>query len=519
VRRRARRGEGGMTPFAVGALALVLVVAGAVYAFTKVNPFANPYELTAVFDDVQNLKPRSPVRIAGVEVGEVKEIEALEDGSGHARVRMRLREQALPIHADAQAQILPRLFLEGNFVIAISPGTPDAGEIADGGTIPVGQTSHSVSFEQILKVLDKDTRQSLQTLLDEYSRALVTGGARGFNRSIRHWERAYRNTALASQGLLGTRPGDLSRVLRGQQRTFAALARDPETLQDLVTDLNATVSAFANEDEALRASIPALRDTLRAADPALVSLNAAFPALRAFAREALPGVRSAPAALAASEPFVRELGGLFGAGELRGLSRELRATVPSLARLNAGFVRLLGEQRLLSSCTANVLVPFAETPIPDPDFPEASGEPFFQEIQRSFVGLAGESRTGDANGQWFRINAGSGPTTLVIPGGETIGTVFAQTNFPQLGARPGPAPRPRFRPDVPCETQEPPNLNAPRGEADTEVEPQPQRTAASERLERRIARELPALVDAFRLERQGKPADNPFSWSEPGRRR
>ena len=67
--------ENGMTPFRAGVLALVVVALFAYFGFSKANPFANPYELKAMFRDVQNLKPRSPVRIAGVEVGKVTKVE------------------------------------------------------------------------------------------------------------------------------------------------------------------------------------------------------------------------------------------------------------------------------------------------------------------------------------------------------------------------------------------------------------------------------------------------------------
>ena len=58
-----------MTPFKAGVLAVTTLVLFAYFGFTKANPFANPYELKATFREVQNLKPRSPVRMAGVEVG------------------------------------------------------------------------------------------------------------------------------------------------------------------------------------------------------------------------------------------------------------------------------------------------------------------------------------------------------------------------------------------------------------------------------------------------------------------
>ena len=46
-------------------------------AFTKANPFARPYVLKAAFVSANNIKPNSPVRIAGVEVGKVKKVEAV----------------------------------------------------------------------------------------------------------------------------------------------------------------------------------------------------------------------------------------------------------------------------------------------------------------------------------------------------------------------------------------------------------------------------------------------------------
>jgi ABC-type transporter Mla subunit MlaD len=88
------------------------VVVASYFGFTKANPFANPYELQAVFDTVNNLKPRSPVRIAGVEVGKVTKVEAIESGDGAARVTMEIEDKGLPIHEDAELKIRPRIFLE-----------------------------------------------------------------------------------------------------------------------------------------------------------------------------------------------------------------------------------------------------------------------------------------------------------------------------------------------------------------------------------------------------------------------
>ena len=93
-----------------------------------------------MFENANNLKPNSPVRIAGVEVGKVKAVKAVESGDGAARVTMEIKDKALPMHADAQAHVRPRIFLEGNFFVDVQPGSPSAPELKDGGIIPVRQT-------------------------------------------------------------------------------------------------------------------------------------------------------------------------------------------------------------------------------------------------------------------------------------------------------------------------------------------------------------------------------------------
>src|SRR4051812_48516198 len=156
-----------MTPFRAGVLALVVVALFAYFGFSKANPFANPYEFKAVFNDVNNLKPKSPVRIAGVDVGKVKKVEPVMDGNGAAQVTMELQDKALPIKKDAELKIRPRIFLEGNFFVDLKPGSPSAGELADGGVIPVTQTAAPVQWGDLLTVLQSDTRTDLQTFLRE----------------------------------------------------------------------------------------------------------------------------------------------------------------------------------------------------------------------------------------------------------------------------------------------------------------------------------------------------------------
>jgi phospholipid/cholesterol/gamma-HCH transport system substrate-binding protein len=441
-----------MSVFKAGVLTLVVIVVATWFGFTKSNPFANPFELKAAVRDAQNLKSGAPVRIAGVDVGKVTKIEAAEDGQPAATVTMELSDDALPVHDDATLEIRSRILLEGNFFVDLKPGSPSAEHHESGDTIPITNTTASVTLPDILSVLRSDVRNDLQTLLREYgTEALSKGGAEALNEAIPSFEPAYRFSALTNDALLGVEPErDVQRLLRGQQRVFEALADNPEALRDLVTDLNTTAGALASQDEALAASVPALRDTLRAGQPALAELNAALPTLRVFSREALPGVRSSVAALDAAIPWIGQARQLVQEDELKGLAADLRQAVPSLVKLNKRLIPFLKQQRALSSCTNRVLVPFVEDDIPSIEEGN-SGHLVREQINRSFVGLAGESRNHDANTPLFHVQ-GVAPVKL------TAGRI-------EPAAPPDPTTPPPHRPDVACETQEPPNLSAPAGSA------------------------------------------------------
>jgi phospholipid/cholesterol/gamma-HCH transport system substrate-binding protein len=436
-----------MSAFRAGVVTLVLIGLAAYFGFTKTNPFANPYEFQAVFHNAGNIKANSPVRIAGVEVGKVKRVEPVTQGRAAARVTMEIDDEGLPIRSDAELKVRPRIFLEGNFFVDLEPGSPSAPELEEGGTIGVTQTAAPVQIGDVLTALQRDTREDLQVFLREYSEGLARGGAEGFAESIRWWEPAYRNGALANDAALGQdRDSDLQRVLSGQRDTFAALVEDERALKDLITSFNVTAGALAREDDALAASVPALRDTLRTAQPALASLNTALPSLRALARDALPGVRSSDETLDAALPFIGQARLLMSERELRGTARVLRQTIPDVVDFNRVSIPLLEETRALSACTNDVLVPFTQLEIPNPDEPDNSGQKVRHQLQRGFPGLAGESRLSDGNNQFFHAGAG----------------------LPGFKVRPGPPPDggsqpPPHRPDVPCETQELPNLHAPGG--------------------------------------------------------
>lgn len=440
--------------FRAGLVAIALVALITYLGFTKRNPFADPFEVRAAFVTAHDLKPRSPVRIAGIEVGKVSKVETVGDGrSAAAIVTMRISDRGLPLHTDATFKVRPRLFLEGNYFVDVTPGSPSAPALADGDTVPATQTAAPVGVGEVLTALQTDTREDLRKVLQEYGAALEGEGARGYNRSIPWWEPAYRHGAEVAEATRGVLEHDLSGYIDSAGTVAAGLDRSPEALKALITNLAVTAGAFAREQRNLQATIRELPDTLRVGHRALGSLNRAFPSVRRLARELTPAVRTSPAALTAQRPFVAQLRGLISEPELGGLARDLRAAVPTLVELNRGGVGLQEQQRAFASCQANVIAPWQEDKIVDAAFPSAGR--VFEEGVKWMPGIAGESRNSDANGQYVRSFAQNGNIAYALGGNR-----FFFTELPIQGVNPPRSKMPPLAPAVPCETQTPPDLRS-----------------------------------------------------------
>jgi phospholipid/cholesterol/gamma-HCH transport system substrate-binding protein len=471
--RRARRD--GLTPFAAGAIGLVLLLVVSYLVFAKDIPFTRPYEVKAVFQNASGLRPDSPVRIAGVEVGKVKKIESQDDSTA-AVVTMQIKDDGRPIHEDAEMKIRPRIFLEGNFFVDVRPGTPRAGELDEGGTIPATQTSAPVQLDQVLTSLQRDTRDDLQRLLRGYGDALFGKPARGedrdqdravrgktaaaaLNKSLDFSPQALRGIALVNDALLGTETHDLSKLIAGSQKVFSALGRNESQLKDLITNFNRTTAAFASEEGNLRRSVGLLPGTLENANDALASLNAAFPPTRAFAREILPGVRETPATIDAAFPWIDQTRKLVSPAELQGLARDLRPAVDDLAKVTDDSIELFPQVDLVSRCMLDVVLPTGDFKIDDGFL--TTGLENYKEFWQAMVGLSGEGQNFDGNGQYTRFQTGGGDQTVRTGPVGSQGPLFANMINPPIGTRPKmPARKPPVNRKTPCHANKPPDLNS-----------------------------------------------------------
>ena len=129
--------------FVVAGMAALVILAFKVGNMSSMGS-GETYEISANFDNIGGLKPRSPVRSAGVTVGRVTSI-ALDAKTFQGVVTMEI-DSAVRFPKDSSAKILTAGLL-GDQYIGIEPGSADQ-DLAAGAVIR--QTQSAVVLENLI---------------------------------------------------------------------------------------------------------------------------------------------------------------------------------------------------------------------------------------------------------------------------------------------------------------------------------------------------------------------------------
>jgi phospholipid/cholesterol/gamma-HCH transport system substrate-binding protein len=466
---------------AIAIVFLLIFTIGPYLAFTGHVPFTSyGYELKATFSNGVNISANSPVRIAGVNVGRV--IATERDGNA-TTVTFTVEGKGQPIHDDAFAAIRPRIFLEGNFFVDLSPGSPSAPALSSGDTIPVSHTSTWVQIDQVLSALQAPVRADLSHLLESYGTALthkptaaedktqlpeVRGktAAAALNGAFHYGGDAGKYSAQVTNALLGTEPHDLSKLVAGAGRTFGALSRHEEDLKGLIVNFDVFTGALASQSANLSATIQHLAPTLQTFHSSLVSLNRTLPPLRAWAIELRPSVAQIPAWIKAGRPWIEQARPLLSGKEAGGTARLLREGTPGLAgAAQAGKAVALPQLNRISLCSNKVLTPTFNQTIND-QF--STGGPNYREFLYTLADFSGWGANFDGNGTFLRVQPGGGSVLVEQknPNGNlsTDKRDYAHTIAPPLGTQPQLGGKPPKKPNVRCDSNPVPDLNAGLGQ-------------------------------------------------------
>ncbi len=171
----ARRRLAGVVFLVVPALLVWLSVAVYDKRFTASDPVV--VETGAVGNEMHL---GAEVKLRGVVVGEVREIDATDDG---ARLTLALRPGTRTrIPADVRAQMLPTTLFGERFVALVPPASPSARSLAAGAVIPQDRSTSAVELQQVLDdvlpMLTAVQPQKLSATLSAVSRALEGRGGR-----------------------------------------------------------------------------------------------------------------------------------------------------------------------------------------------------------------------------------------------------------------------------------------------------------------------------------------------------
>ena len=467
----------------VAIIFILILTIGPYLAFTKHIPFTSyGFEVRATFANSANIANNSPVRIAGVDVGKV----VLSERDGAATtVTFTVSGAGQPIHDDAFATIRPRIFLEGNFFVELSPGSPSAPDISSGDTIPVSHTATAVQIDEVLSALQSPVRADLSHLLESYGNALkheptaaedltqlpeVRGvtGAGALNGAFKYGGAAGRYSSVVTNALLGTQQRDLSKLVASAGRTFSAFAANQEDLQGLITNFDVFTGALANQSTNLATTVHLLAPTLQVTHTSLVDLNKTLPPLRTYAIELRPALAELPELISASKPWIAQVRPLLSGKEGLGLAKLLAKSTPGLAgAAREGKRNTIPEINRLSLCTTQVMVPTGNQVINDRF---STGGPNYREFLYNLVNFAAAAQNYDGNGPYARAQIGTGPVLVGEPNpGGNPATLsdsinYAHTLEQPLGTQPQLGKKPPFKPNVRCDTNPVPNVNGPLGQ-------------------------------------------------------
>jgi virulence factor Mce-like protein len=276
-------------------------------SFGGTIPFkAQGYRVKVAFPNAGQLATQADVRIAGVSVGKVVE-KSLDPQGNRTLATIELNRQYAPLHQNAQAILRLKTIL-GETYVQLTPGSPNAKPIPDGGTLNRANVVPAVQLDEVFSALDPQTRQSFQI----WQQSLATSIANN-DQNL--------NNVLGNLPPFVASATDLTRVLDIQHAAvlslvqnggtvFAALSQDQSALRNLITTAGTTFATTAANNNALA-------DTFHVFPTFLNEAKATSTRLQSFAIDTDPLIKEL-------QPVARDLGPTLAA---------VRALSPNLLRL------------------------------------------------------------------------------------------------------------------------------------------------------------------------------------------
>jgi phospholipid/cholesterol/gamma-HCH transport system substrate-binding protein len=283
------------------------------------------YTLKARFQTAQAVTPGQgqAVTIAGAKVGEVGSVEVQ---AGVATVTMRVTPKYARFYKNATMLMRPKTALQ-DMTIEISPGTPGAGKLHSGETLPMSQTAPNINFDEFLAGLDTETRFYLQALLAGAGEGLNHNG-RALSATLKRFLPTTRlGTEITHE--LQRRHKNIAQSIHNFRLLVEAVGGKDEQLAELVSASNAVFATFSKEDADFRKTLHLLPGALEKTGNELAKVKTASNALgstltklQPFAKALAPAQTATKKLSLATTPIIKN--------EIRPFAREILPVVNEL---------------------------------------------------------------------------------------------------------------------------------------------------------------------------------------------
>ena len=300
-------------------------------------PFApQGYRIQVSFPYAQELASQADVRIAGVSVGKVEAV-SLDPQGNRTVATIQLENQFAPLHADAIATLRDKTII-GETYVQITPGSPKAKPIPDGGMLARSHVVAAVQLDQIFDAFDPTTRSDFQVWQEQLAKA-VAGNATNLNSVLGNLPTFAADGADLLQ-VLNIEHGAVQRLFRNTGTVFAALTNNQTALSTLITSAEATFGTLAANDTALIHTFTALPTFLNETKTTMARLQTFSTNTDPLLRALMPAASDLGPTLRSVRILSPDLRSLFV--HLDPLITASKTGLPALAQVLDGATPLLG---------------------------------------------------------------------------------------------------------------------------------------------------------------------------------
>lgn len=400
----------------IGVLALVLTLGVGYVMFQKdmiMTELVPGDEFSIHFAQDYRLRTYiTPVKVGGVKVGRVSDVQRLDDGSAMVEVKLD-SGTAEKVGNAPSAAIRPTIILGGNYYLEVVPGGLHDGEPFT-GTIPTERTEVPVELDKISATLQPDARAGVRSVPEQLDETMRAGGREALESLVAHAPAAFEPGADVLDALAGTNTGDLTRLASGLESAALTLTREEGQLDAVVRDLATTSRTLGHRSHDVSALLADLPETLTTTDAGLRRLDVTLAKLRETADPARGVVTELGTLIERADPMLVEA--LPVVRDLRAVLEDARPLVDDLVPTSERGTAVLEDvrgpvlDRLNGPILETVLSPYEGTGVYDGS--GGDGKPFYEELGYMVSGIDRASKMTDANGAVVGFQPGFGAATV-----------------------------------------------------------------------------------------------------------